>query len=203
MKLKKLIFAIGLLAITALSAFAQLPDTIAIGSSANDGTGDTFRGAFVKVNSNDQWLDENKIDVSDGVTQASELYQLLDTIPAYVFGAGAGLAGDTALFLKDAHGFGVFNTKNDTTVCLVDLVRISAGDSITFNIYWGNAMTLTATDSLFDAPEPVGVNQGSLTVDDAKIPPNQDVWVELRADQVLTATPNEVIIQLSKQIIRD
>ena len=140
---------------------------------------------------------------SDGVSAANDLPLLTDTIPAYTFGAGSGLTGDTALFVKDAHGFGMFNTMNDTTVCFVDVLRISSGDGLIFNMYWGNGMTLTATDSLFNSPESTTTSSGSLTVDDAKIPPNQDVWIELKADQTLTTTPNEVVIQLSKQIIRD
>jgi hypothetical protein len=141
---------------------------------------------------------------ADTVTLASVAYLLNDTIPAFVFGAGAGEAGDTVLFAKDDRGFGMLHNVNDTLYAVsAELIRISAGDSLTFNIYWGNGMTLTATDSLFNSPEAVGPNQSTLTIDDPEIPPGQDVWIELRADQVLTNTPNEFILQLNKRTIRD
>lgn len=54
-------FLIAALILSSFAGFAQI-QTINIGSSANDRTGDPIRTAFDKTNDNDAYLDANKID---------------------------------------------------------------------------------------------------------------------------------------------
>jgi hypothetical protein len=72
-----------------------------------------------------------------------------------------------------------------------------------FNIYYGNRLTGTAVDSLFNSPQALGHHQTTLTTNDKKIPPGNDVWIELKADQVTGYRPKEWILQLNSYLIRD
>lgn len=64
-KLQTILIGIGLLWGPILANSSTI-NTINVGSSANDGTGDTLRAAFQKVNSNDAALNADKVENSNG-----------------------------------------------------------------------------------------------------------------------------------------
>ena len=51
----------------AFALMGQIADTVNVGSSANDGTGDPLRTAFLKLNANDLYLDSMKMDTVNPV----------------------------------------------------------------------------------------------------------------------------------------
>ena len=129
---------------------------------------------------------------------------LLDTTAHFVFG----IVADSTYFDADDSDFGEFYNINDTLYAVdMRLVNMSAGDSCTFNIYWGDKLADTKTDSLFDAPEPIGAGMigaaKTLTIDDPEIPPEQDVWMERSGPTIANVMPNKVGVQLNVQTRRD
>lgn len=134
-----------------------------------------------------------------GITQAGSdnifdlVPRLADTAFAYTQGAGAGFDADSALFAKGQHGFGIIPWKVDTMyVAYIDNTRMSDGDSLIANWYVGNAMTLTATDSLFTAPQGIGHHQTTLTPNKRrKVYPGEDLWIQLKANQPTGFRPKE------------
>lgn len=139
-----------------------------------------------------------------GKSSTTAVRLLVDTTGMFVFGAGSGVASDSTIFAKGAKCFGSFYNYTDTLyVVNFNVLYLTAGDSLNFNCYYGNRMTGTATDSLFNAVTAVGVNQNILTPNDRKIPPNSDVWIELKADQITGKRPKQFEIQLNGYIIRD
>lgn len=142
---------------------------------------------------------------ANGIPYTDLVVAITDTIPKFVFGAGAGEAGDTVLFAKGKSCYGSFPVVNDSLyVVNLQLLKLSAGDSLKFNVYYGTRMTNTATDSLFTAPQACGVNQTTFTPNNERtIPPGVSVWIELKSNQILANTPNWWEICLNSQIIRD
>ena len=129
---------------------------------------------------------------------------LTDTVPMFVFG----IIGDSTYFDNGDGDFGVFYNPEDTLYSVnMQLLDISVGDSCKFNIYWGDKMAATKTDSLFDAPEPIGAGMiranRTLAVDDPEIPGGQDVWMEISAGEIPNQMPNKVAVQLNTYKIRD
>jgi hypothetical protein len=145
-----------------------------------------------------------KLNTADTITMSDVTLLLTDTVPSFIFGAGGAAAGDSVLFAKNEHGFGMFNNYKDTLYIVnFDNIHFSSGDSLRFNVYWGNGMTLVATDSAFHAVTGCGTYQNLLTPDHRDIPPGNDVWIQLKADQITARRPKEWAIQLNKQTIRD
>ena len=129
---------------------------------------------------------------------------LVDTIGIYSFGAGSGADADSTLFEINDNEFGAYYNYTDTLyVVNFKNIKISANDSLKFNCYYGNYMTGAAVDSLFNAPEPVGDNQGILTPDNFKIPPDSDVWIGISGAQITGKRPKEWILQMNGYLIRD
>jgi hypothetical protein len=128
---------------------------------------------------------------------------LVDT-SLVLLGAGAGLAGDSVLFAQGLKCFGRWQFEQDTAqVVIVRQTYISAGDSLKFNVYWGNAQTNTPIDSLFSSPQASGEDQetfGSFNND--KIPPGVDVWPAISGTQIAGYRPNEWSFQLGFITIR-
>ena len=129
---------------------------------------------------------------------------LMDSIPRFVFGAGAGLPADSVLFAKGRDIFGSFKTKQDSLyVYSLEKLRISSGDSLYFNGYYGNYQTAVAEDSLFTAPQLCGpTNSRYIPNNKRTIPPEKDVWLALKADQVTNKRPNMFLMQLNSGTIR-
>lgn len=142
---------------------------------------------------------------SDSVGLADVAPLLTDTKPWFVFGAGIGEAADSVSFAKGKRSFGSFNVVQDSLyVVSLDNILISANDSLKFNVYYGNRMTATPVDSLFTGPQSCGDNQTTFTPNNERtIPPGNDVWVGLMADQPTGYRPKEWNLQLNGQIRRD
>ena len=134
--------------------------------------------------------------------QGSSLYHMLtDTIPIFVFGS----YGDSTMFNKGSDNFGCFRTKQDSLdVTSLEKLRISSGDTLLFNVYYGNYQTATATDSLFTAPQNSALGSTSDYVPDnlTVIPPEVDVWIGLPADQP-AHKPTNFVMQLNGKKIRE
>lgn len=144
-------------------------------------------------------------EVSDSISLSSIAPLLTDTKPWFVFGAGMGEATDSVAFAKGKRSFGSFNVVQDSLyVVSLDNILISANDSLKFNVYYGNRMTATPVDSLFTSPQSCGDNQTTFTPNNKRtIPPSNDVWIELKADQPTGYRPKEWNIQLNGQTRRD
>lgn len=142
---------------------------------------------------------------SSGAGELGDYAKLLvDTIGIYSFGAGSGADADSTLFEINDNEFGSYYNYTDTLyVVNFKNIKISADDSLNFNCYYGNYMTGVAVDSLFDAPEPVGDNQGILTPDNFKIPPDSDVWIGISGAQITGKRPKEWVLQMNGYLIRD
>jgi hypothetical protein len=115
-----------------------------------------------------------------------------------LFGAGAGLAGDSVLFAQNMKCFGRFYNEQDTMqIMIARQTYISAGDSLKFNVYWGNAQTNTPVDSLFASPQASGEDQETWTTfNNDKIPPDVDVWPAISGTQIAGYRPYEWSFQL-------
>lgn len=145
-----------------------------------------------------------KPDTTNYVALGVSAHLITDTVPKFVFCAGSGAAADSVLFEKNDILPGGFNSGNDTTyVVNMRLLYMTTGDSAKINVYWGTRMTATATDSLFSAPEPIGTDQTTLTVDDPEIPPNKDVWMKMSGTQLTGKRPKQLEVQLNVKLIRD
>jgi hypothetical protein len=129
----------------------------------------------------------------------------VDTVGIFVFGKGDSNAADSVGFAKGAKGFGSFNNYTDTLyVVNFNNLFLTSGDSLIFNAYYGNRMTGIATDSLFTNPQPVGTDENLLVpTRTRKIPPNMDVWLELKSNQLTGMRPKQWEIQLNGYTIRD
>jgi hypothetical protein len=115
-----------------------------------------------------------------------------------LFGAGAGLSGDSVLFAQNMKCFGRFYIEQDTMqIMIARQTYISAGDSLKFNVYWGNAQTNTPVDSLFASPQASGEDQETWTTfNNDKIPPDVDVWPAISGTQIAGYRPYEWSFQL-------
>jgi hypothetical protein len=148
--------------------------------------------------------------VGVGTLEADKIYiedvavMLIDTTGIFVFGAGSGADADSTLFAINSKAFGSFYNYTDTLyVVNMNVLYLTTGDSLRFNCYYGNRMTGVATDSLFNAIQPVGVNQNILTPNDRKIPPDKDVWIKMSGTQLAGYRPKQFEIQLNGYVIRD
>jgi hypothetical protein len=130
---------------------------------------------------------------------------LIDDNHFYTFRAGSGVASDSVHFAKDLRGFGAFYVEEDSVyVPSFRLVGLSAGDSITWNAYYGNYITGVATDSLFTGPQATWVNQTTFTPNNVTtIPEDNTIWIELRADQFTGYRPYLWVLQMNFNYIRD
>lgn len=131
---------------------------------------------------------------------------LSDIRPYYTFGAGTGAAADSTLFAKGNKSFGSFRIIQDSLyVESITNLYMTTGDSLRFNVYFGNGMTRTATDSLFTAPQGAGsYATQTLTPDNERtINHGQDVWVGIIGPQPANMRPKEWILQLNAKIVRD
>lgn len=213
--MKKILIAIGFV-LMSITLSAQL-DTVNIGTSANSGDGDPLRTAFAKVN--DAILLLNAVSYDSAYTNITDVRdEIADSLNAYrasaenlsdfvrlrtdtsivSFGAGAGLAGDSVLFAQNMKCFGRFYIEQDTMqIMIARQTYISAGDSLKFNVYWGNAQTNTPVDSLFASPQASGEDQETWTTfNNDKIPPDVDVWPAISGTQIAGYRPYEWSFQL-------
>lgn len=147
----------------------------------------------------------DRVTFNDSLSLSEVAPMLTDTIPWAVFGAGGASMADSTLFEQGDDGFGmVYNYTDSIYVVNLKQLFISAGDSLTFNVYYGVGQTKTITDSLFTAPQATGQNQTYFTPNNKRtIPPGVEVWFNITGTQVAGYAPNEWIIQINKQTIRD
>lgn len=144
--------------------------------------------------------------LSDTILGSSVFMELADIKPYYTFGAGTGAAADSTLFAKGNKSFGSFRIIEDSLyVESITNLYMTTGDSLKFNVYYGNGMTRTATDSLFTAPQGAGsYATQTLTPDNERtINHGQDVWVGIIGPQPANMRPKEWILQLNAKIVRD
>lgn len=144
--------------------------------------------------------------LSDTILGSSVFMELADIKPYYTFGAGTGAAADSTLFAKGNKSFGSFRIIEDSLyVHSITNLYMTSGDSLRFNVYFGNGMTRTATDSLFTAPQGAGsYATQTLTPDNERtINHGQDVWVGIIGPQPANMRPKEWILQLNAKIVRD
>jgi hypothetical protein len=131
---------------------------------------------------------------------------LSDIRPYYTFGAGTGAAADSTLFAKGNKSFGSFRIIEDSLyVHSITNLYMTSGDSLKFNVYYGNGMTRTATDSLFTAPQGAGAFASqTFTPDNVRtINHDQDVWVGIIGPQPANKRPKEWVLQLNAKTVRD
>jgi hypothetical protein len=262
--MKKLIILI-LLALSSIT-YGQLSQ-INVGTSANDGTGESLRSAFQKVNLGITQINTNtgnialklaitdttnmllryinkadtaamlskylriadtvgigggaasydstyihyRVDsivtvLSDTILGSSVFMELADIKPYYTFGAGTGADADSTLFAKGNKSFGSFRIIEDSLyVESLTGIYMTTGDSLKFNVYYGNGMTRTATDSLFTAPQGAGAYASQTFTPNNKrtINHGHDVWVGIIGPQPANMRPKEWILQLNAKIVRD
>lgn len=144
--------------------------------------------------------------LSDTILGSSVFMELADIKPYYTFGAGTGAAADSTLFAKGNKSFGSFRIIQDSLyVESITNLYMTTGDSLKFNVYFGNGMTRTATDSLFTAPQGAGsYATQTLTPDNERtINHGNDVWVGIIGPQPANMRPKEWILQLNAKIVRD
>jgi hypothetical protein len=144
--------------------------------------------------------------LSDTILGSSVYMELADIKPYFVFGAGSGAAADSTLFAKGSKSFGSFRIIEDSLyVHSLTNLYMTSGDSLRFNVYYGNGMTRTATDSLFTAPQGAGSYAlQTFTPDNVRtINHDQDVWVGIIGPQPANMRPKEWVLQLNAKIVRD
>jgi hypothetical protein len=142
----------------------------------------------------------------NGATELSDVASMLaDIKPYFVFGAGAGAEADSTLFAKGDKSFGSFRVIEDSLyVHSLTNLYMTSGDSLRFNVYYGNGMTRVATDSLFTAPQGVGSHFATLTPNKVRtINHGNDVWIGIIGPQPVGKRPKEWVFQLNAKIVRD
>jgi hypothetical protein len=144
--------------------------------------------------------------LSDTILGSSVYMELADIKPYFVFGGGAGADADSTLFAKGAKAFGSFRVIEDSLyVHSLTNLYMTSGDSLRFNVYYGNGMTRTATDSLFTAPQGAGsyATQTFTPNNKRTINHDQDVWVGIIGPQPANMRPKEWVLQLNAKTVRD
>jgi hypothetical protein len=137
---------------------------------------------------------------------ADSAVKLSDIRPYFVFGAGTGAAADSTLFAKGNKSFGSFRIIEDSLyIHSITNLYMTSGDSLKFNVYYGNGMTRTATDSLFTAPQGAGsyASQTFTPNNERTINHGHDVWVGIIGPQPANKRPKEWVLQLNAKIVRD
>jgi hypothetical protein len=137
---------------------------------------------------------------------ADSAIKISDIRPYFVFGAGTGAAADSTLFAKGSKSFGSFRIIEDSLyVHSITNLYMTSGDSLKFNVYYGNGMTRVATDSLFTAPQGAGSYAlQTFTPDNVRtINHDQDVWIGIIGPQPANKRPKEWVLQLNAKIVRD
>lgn len=167
------------------AVFGQL-DTTNVGTSANSGTGEGLRSAFLKVNRAILQVNTNTTDIAtleaDTVVGSSLYPELADTIPLVTFGAGTGLIADTAL-MNNGVLIGSFYNEGSDTLAITQLVGIlkegTGTETIAVQISW-HATFLSGSATNLNAAALAITSLTTGTVDtsfaNAKIPPNVFVW---------------------------
>jgi hypothetical protein len=138
--------------------------------------------------------------VEGDVSEASTVLWLLqDTMSVFVFGAGGGAAGDTALFFDGADMGGFYHMKD--TLIITDLVTsISTGDTMDIVIVY-NDTAWVAGDTLYAAAVDT-LTDIVTTFTETKIPPGNEVWMDVTAITV-TRKPIKFRATLLGYIKRD
>ena len=129
-------------------------------------------------------------DYLDTVSISSIAPLLTDTVPIVVFGAGAGLIADTALFNNDVLIGAFYNEGSDTLVItqMMSVMYSGAGtETISVQISWdanfidgtptnlgGSAFVIAGAEALEG-----GAGEEDTTFSNTKIPPNYWVWGRL------------------------
>jgi len=137
---------------------------------------------------------------------ADSAIKISDIRPYFVFGAGTGAAADSTLFAKGNKSFGSFRIIEDSLyVHNITNLYMTSGDSLKFNVYYGNGMTREATDSLFTAPQGAGSYASQTFTPNNKrtINHGHDVWVGIIGPQPANTRPKEWVLQLNAKIVRD
>jgi hypothetical protein len=135
----------------------------------------------------------------DVVNGSSVLYTLTDTLAFFVFGAGAGAAGDTAVFV-DGADMGSFYHLKDTLVITNLVTSLTNGDTIDIVMVY-NDTAWVAGDTLYAAGvDTLTTNVTSFTA--TKIPPGNEVWMDVTAITV-TRKPIKFRATLLGYIKRD
>lgn len=117
-----------------------------------------------------------------GIDGASVYPQLADTIPLVTFGAGAGLAADTALFNNNALIGCFYNEGSDTLVItqLMGVMKEGTGtETISVQISWhATFLSGSATNLNSSALAITSLTTGTVDASfaNSKIPPNVFVW---------------------------
>jgi hypothetical protein len=141
--------------------------------------------------------------IAAGIDLGTVVPYQADTVPKIVFGTGAGLDADSVLFAQNMRCFGVFRQYPHDTLYVVNFINlyITSGDSLKWNCYTGDYMTNTPADSLFDAPQPLGVNQDVITPTRRYVYPGQDVWIGMSGTQLTGMRPKQWALQMNTQTI--
>ena len=104
-----------------------------------------------------------------------------DTIALATFGAGAGLAGDTAAFSTTSL-YGSFYNDGSDTLIITKLIAVMQGtnDTLSVRIQWNDSINVSGT-KLVNTPSPINNNytgNSVTTFDNTKIPPGNWVWCD-------------------------
>lgn len=188
-----------------LTGTITLPATTSIGSVSDTEIGYVNGLNGTAASRND--VRDSLLNVLNGATELSSVASMLDDIkPYFVFGAGTGAAADSTLFAKGNKSFGSFRVIEDSLyVYSLTNIYMTSGDSLRFNVYYGNGMTRTATDSLFTAPQGAGAYAAQTFTPNNKrtINHGHDVWIGIIGPQPSGTRPKEWVLQLNAKIVRD
>jgi hypothetical protein len=188
-----------------LTGTVTLPATTSIGSVSDTEIGYVNGLNGTAASRND--VRDSLLNVLNGATELSSVASMLaDIRPYFVFGSGSGADADSTLFAKGAKAFGSFRVIEDSLyVHSLTNLYMTSGDSLRFNVYYGNGMTRVATDSLFTAPQGAGsyATQTFTPNNKRTINHDQDVWIGIIGPQPANMRPKEWVFQLNAKIVRD
>ena len=173
-----LLFAIS---ISSYSQTLTEVDTINTGTGVLN-SGEKLKTAFPKVN--DAIIQLNNIieRLNESLSLSAIVPYLADTIPLVTFGAGTGLAADTALMNNGVLIGSFYNEGSDTLIItqLVGILKEGTGtETISVQISW-HATFLSGSATSLNAAALAITSLTTGTIDtsfvNAKIPPNVFVW---------------------------
>lgn len=111
-----------------IKSYDRAIDTVNIGTTANDGTGDPLRTAFIKVNAGLYQLDTGKVNVSDTSAMLTPYALLSEALTNPMTTAGDMIYGG-ASGVPTRLATGITGAEIMTTESLTDVVLIHVGDT--------------------------------------------------------------------------
>jgi len=153
-------------------------------------------------------LTSTELDYVDGTTsniqtQLTAKPDLADVFTLADFGAGIGLAGDTALITAALNGYGNYYRKEDSTIITEIITNIPAGDTVNYSVVYND--TLWSTAVTCDTIATIAADGGetlTTSFDVSNIPEDMYIWIEMD-NVVLTRKPIKFRSKILGYIKRD